>query len=110
MVEGRRPPAYSLPICSSNLTINLPLSERTWGRICAGGIERLAYLGALTPSCVLLVVAERLAPAWVHPMHGGSLPADGLPGYTAALRSRPFTFDGRPFGRQLPDGTQCQAP
>jgi hypothetical protein len=28
-----------------------------------------------------------------------------LPGYTAALRSLPFTFDGRLFGRQLPDGT-----
>jgi hypothetical protein len=56
---------------------------------------------------VLRVVGrvERLAPAWVHPMHGGSLPADVLPGYTAALRSLPFTFDGRLFGRQLPDGT-----
>jgi len=55
---------------------------------------------------VLRVVAriERLAPAWVHPMHGGSLPADTLQGYTAALRTQPFTFDGRLFGRHLPNG------
>ena len=30
------------------------------GRICAAGIERLAYLGALTRSCVLLVVSSGL--------------------------------------------------
>jgi hypothetical protein len=36
---------------------------------------------------------------------GGSLPANVLPGYAAVLRSLPFTFDGRLFGRQLPDGT-----
>jgi hypothetical protein len=37
-------------------------------------------------------------------MHGGSLTADVLAGYTAALRTLAFTFDGRLFGRQLPDG------
>jgi hypothetical protein len=36
-------------------------------------------------------------------MHGGSLPADTLQGYTTALKSLPFTFDGRLFGRHLPD-------
>ena len=55
---------------------------------------------------VLRVVGrvERLAPAWVHPMHGGSMPADTLQGYTTALRTQPFTFDGRLFGRRLPNG------
>ncbi|HUE47347.1 MAG TPA: hypothetical protein VMO81_13945 [Aestuariivirgaceae bacterium] len=53
---------------------------------------------------VLRVVdrAERLAPRWVHPMHGGSLLGETLPRYIGALRTRPFTFDGRLFGRQLP--------
>jgi hypothetical protein len=37
-------------------------------------------------------------------MHGGSLHADTLKGYTAALRTQPFTFDGQLLGRQLPDG------
>ena len=46
---------------------------------------------------------EPLAPAWAHPMHGGSVPAAVLPNYTAALREEPFAFDGRLFGRPLPD-------
>ena len=32
---------------------------------------------------------ERLAPSWVHPMHGGSLRGEMLPRYIAALRSHP---------------------
>ena len=39
---------------------------------------------------------------WVHPMHGGSLPSEVLPGYADALRTEPFVFDGRIFGRALP--------
>ena len=55
---------------------------------------------------VLRVVGrvESFTPAWVHPMHGRSLSTDALPGYTMALRTLPFTFDGRLFGRQLPAG------
>ena len=34
--------------------------ERIWERTCASGIERLAYLGALTRFCVLLVVSSGL--------------------------------------------------
>jgi flavorubredoxin len=49
---------------------------------------------------VLRVVGrvERLGPASVHPMHGGSLPAHRLQGYTTV------TYGGRLFGRHLPDG------
>ncbi len=43
-----------------------------------------------------------LAPRWVHPMHGGSLPSDALPPYAHALRTLPIEFDGRLFGRTLP--------
>jgi flavorubredoxin len=42
-----------------------------------------------------------LEPHWVHPMHGGSLPADTLPGYVHALRTESFAFDGRILGRAL---------
>jgi hypothetical protein len=45
---------------------------------------------------------ERLDPDWIHPMHGGSLPREVLPGYIAALRNEPFAFEGRLFGRRLP--------
>jgi flavorubredoxin len=45
---------------------------------------------------------EGLDPGWIHPMHGGSLPREVLPRYVAALRDEPFAFDGRLFGRRLP--------
>ena len=48
---------------------------------------------------------ERLAPSWVHPMHGGSLPGEALPRYIVALKTQPFAFDGRLLGRQLPGWT-----
>ena len=67
--------------------------------------DRAAGLfGGADPVLRVVGRVERLAPAWVHPMHGGNLPADVLQGYTAALKSLPFTFDGRLFGRHLPDG------
>jgi flavorubredoxin len=53
----------------------------------------------------VLRVVDHLAtlePHRVHPMRGGSLPADALPGYVQALRTEPFAFDGRILGRALP--------
>ncbi|MBA2377913.1 MAG: MBL fold metallo-hydrolase [Actinomycetota bacterium] len=45
---------------------------------------------------------EELAPAWIHPMHSGSLPQESTHYYFDALRDEPFAFDGRIFGRTLP--------
>jgi flavorubredoxin len=45
---------------------------------------------------------ERLAPRWVHPMHGGSMTGQTLAGYIAALRSQPFIYEGKLFGRPVP--------
>src|SRR5438046_2880844 len=48
---------------------------------------------------------EALQPAWVHAMHGGTLPATSLPSYARALREESFAYDGRLIGRRLaPDG------
>ena len=44
---------------------------------------------------------EELDPAWVHAMHGGTLVADALPAYTAALRERDFGWNGMLLGREL---------
>ena len=44
---------------------------------------------------------EKLAPRWIHPMHGGSLPQEVVPHYFEALRNEPFAFEGKIFGRQL---------
>jgi hypothetical protein len=46
---------------------------------------------------------ERLDPQWVHPMHGGSLPKDVLPDYTSALTNEAFAFEGKVFGRMIPE-------
>ena len=64
----------------------------------------VGLFGGADPVLRVVDRVERLGPAWVHPMHGGSLPADTLQGYTTALRAQPFTFDGRLFGRHLPEG------
>jgi flavorubredoxin len=45
---------------------------------------------------------ERLRPAWVHPMHGGSIPGPSLAKYIHALRTLPFAYEGKVFGRMLP--------
>ena len=46
---------------------------------------------------------EKLDPQWVHPMHGGSLPKDVLPDYTSALTNEAFAFEGKVFGRTIPE-------
>jgi hypothetical protein len=47
---------------------------------------------------------EKLAPKWCMPMHGGAMTGETLAHYIAALRTQPFTYDGRLFGRMLPVG------
>jgi hypothetical protein len=52
----------------------------------------------LAPFLRVVGRVERLAPAWVRPMHGSSMTGDTLQGYMTALRTQPFTFDGRLLG------------
>lgn len=44
----------------------------------------------------------RLAPQWIHPMHGGSLVKEVAAGYVQALRDEPFAYEGKLLGRLLP--------
>ncbi len=46
---------------------------------------------------------EKLDPQWIHPMHGGSLPKEVLPRYTHALQNEAFAFEGKVFGRMIPE-------
>jgi flavorubredoxin len=50
---------------------------------------------------VLTVVdrIEQLQPKWTHPMHGGSMTTPTLAKFIQALRTQPFTYDGRLLGR-----------
>jgi len=45
---------------------------------------------------------ERLNPAWIHPMHGGSLARGLAPKFYRALREEAFAYAGMILGRQLP--------
>jgi flavorubredoxin len=45
---------------------------------------------------------EKLSPKWVLPMHGGAMRGETLRHYVEALRTQPFAYDGRVFGRMLP--------
>src|SRR4051794_22688185 len=45
---------------------------------------------------------ERMAPKWVHPMHGGSMNGQTFGKFVHALRTQPFAYEGKVFGRMLP--------
>jgi flavorubredoxin len=44
---------------------------------------------------------EAIDPAWVHAMHGGSLPREALPPYVETLREQDFAYRGLLMGRDL---------
>jgi flavorubredoxin len=44
---------------------------------------------------------ERLEPAWIHPMHGGSFTGELAPRFYRALREEPFAFNGLLRGRRV---------
>jgi flavorubredoxin len=46
---------------------------------------------------------ERLAPDWVHAMHGGTLTGEVLPRYASALRDERFAYEGKLLGRPIED-------
>jgi flavorubredoxin len=67
--------------------------------------QRYRETGIFAAAEPVLRVVERLEmldPWWVHPMHGGSLPHELWPHYIDGLRSEPFAFEGKLFGRMLP--------
>ncbi len=53
---------------------------------------------------------ERIAPDWVHAMHGGTLTGEVLPRYTRALRENSFAFENKLLGRELPAKESAPAP
>lgn len=55
------------------------------------------------PVLRLLKRLETLPLQGLHPMHGGSIPGEELAHYSRVFHSEPFAFDGRIFGRMLPE-------
>jgi len=44
---------------------------------------------------------DKLDPAWIHPMHGGSFTAEVAQRFYRALRDEPFAFNGSLLGRRV---------
>jgi flavorubredoxin len=61
----------------------------------------LGLFAAEKPVLAVVDRLETLAPTWIHPMHGGSLPSALVSNYVQALRIEPFAFEGKLFGRLL---------
>jgi flavorubredoxin len=79
-----------------------PVVRENLGGIMCGLYREVGIFGGSEPVLQAVDRIERMAPQWVHPMHGGSLPQEVLPGYIHALRTEPFAYDGKIFGRALP--------
>jgi flavorubredoxin len=47
-------------------------------------------------------IEQEVRPEWIHAMHGGTLTGDVFPRYVRALREERFAFQGKTFGRELP--------
>jgi hypothetical protein len=44
---------------------------------------------------------ERLAPDWIHSMHGATIKGEALRYYTTALREHEFAYQGLLLGREV---------
>ena len=64
--------------------------------------REIGIFAAAEPVLRVVERLEKLNPWLIHPMHGGSLPHEVWPKYVDGLRSEPFAFEGKLFGRMLP--------
>jgi flavorubredoxin len=79
-----------------------PLVREDLGREMCGLYRDVGIFAARDPVLTVVDRVERLNLKHVHPMHGGSLPQPVLPRYYEALRTQPFWYQGKVFGRMLP--------
>ena len=64
--------------------------------------REIGIFAAAEPVLRVVERLEKLNPRLIHPMHGGSLPQEVWPTCVHGLRSEPFAFEGKLFGRILP--------
>ncbi|MBA2442080.1 MAG: MBL fold metallo-hydrolase [Rubrobacter sp.] len=79
-----------------------PIVRENLGKEACEMSREVGIFAAEWPVLKVVDRIEELAPSWIHPMHGGSLPREAIHYYLDALRNEPFAFDGRLFGRTLP--------
>jgi flavorubredoxin len=79
-----------------------PVVRENLGKEMCHLYREVGIFGSEKPVLQAVNRIERLEPAWVHPMHGGSLPAEVAAHYIRALRSESFAYEGKVLGRMLP--------
>jgi flavorubredoxin len=79
-----------------------PVVRENLGKEMCELYRQVGIFGAREPVLAAVNRIEKLAPRWIHPMHGGSLPEAVVPAYIHALRNEPFAYEGQLFGRMLP--------
>jgi flavorubredoxin len=73
-------------------------------------IEQYRAVGIFAHENPVRAVAERierLAPDWIHAMHGGTLTGDALHYYNSALREHDFAYHGLLLGREVGVGAKA---
>jgi len=80
-----------------------PIVRENLGREMCDWYRGAGLFGGEAPVLRVVNRLEKVEYQWVLPMPGGCLPHDVVPDYIEALRTEPFVFEGRLFGRVLPD-------
>jgi flavorubredoxin len=80
-----------------------PIVTENLGREMCEMYRDVGIFAAREPVLSVVRRLEKLPLKWVHPMHGGSMSRQTLQYYIDALRSNPFEYCGRLFGRTLPE-------
>jgi flavorubredoxin len=79
-----------------------PFVTENLGREMCGFYREMGIFAHEDPVRQVVDRVERLAPNWIHGMHGGSLPREAIPSYVRALREESFAYYGKVVGRELP--------
>jgi flavorubredoxin len=83
-------PGEQPPVSSENLSREMLHAYRMYG-----------IFAHEDPVRAVVRQIEQLRPAWVHAMHGATIPGDALSYYTRALLDEPFAYKGLLFGRSI---------
>jgi flavorubredoxin len=78
-----------------------PTIREDLGREMCELYRTVGIFAAKEPVLTTAARVEQIAPAWVHPMHGGSFSGTLLGNYVSALRTNPFAYEGQVFGRRI---------
>ena len=81
-----------------------PVVNENLGAAMCGFYREMGIFAHETPVRDVVDRIERLDPAWIHGMHGGSLPREAVPNFMRALRDEPFAYQGKVLGRELGAG------